>query len=185
MGRLSPEKGVADLIAACTRLPESERGQLSLLVIGDGPQRPELEIQAASVPGLRAVFTGPVPHAEAQRYLNCFDVLVLPSRTTPAWREQFGRVIVEAMACGVPVVGSDSGHIPVLIEETGGGSVFPEGDSEALSERLAALASRPEEVRTLGEKGRVAVLERYTYPKIAAQIADVLRGAVDSAPAPD
>ena len=56
------------------------------------------------------------------------DVLVLPSHTTPTWKEQFGRVIVEALWCGVPVVGSDSGEIPWLIELTGGGLVFPEGD---------------------------------------------------------
>ncbi len=55
-------------------------------------------------------------------------MLALPSRTTPTWKEQFGRVIVEALWCGVPVVGSDSGEIPWLIELTGGGLTFPEGE---------------------------------------------------------
>ncbi len=71
------------------------------------------------------------------------DVLVLPSRTTPTWKEQFGRVIVEALWCGVPVVGSDSGEIPWLIGLTGGGLVFPEGDSEALAGRLSELREAP------------------------------------------
>ena len=70
------------------------------------------------------------------------DVLVLPSHTTPTWKEQFGRVIVEALWCGVPVVGSDSGEIPWLIGLTGGGLVFPEGDSEALA-RQPGQAARP------------------------------------------
>ena len=58
---------------------------------------------------------GFVPHEETPRYLAAFDLLVLPSETQPNWKEQFGRVIVEALACGVPVIGSDSGEIPNLV----------------------------------------------------------------------
>jgi len=82
-------------------------------------------------------------------------------------------VLVEAMACGVPVVGSDSGEIPHVIGE--GGLVFPEGDVTALRECLARLAASPEERRRLGELGRARVLARYTHASIAASYAQVYR----------
>jgi len=107
-------------------------------------------------------------------YLNALDVLVLPSRTTPRWKEQFGRVIVEALACGVPVVGSDSGHIPRLINDIGGGVIFPEGDIEALAESIDELLSNPGQREALGQRGRQGVLEKYTWRRVAQRLADVL-----------
>jgi len=68
------------------------------------------------------------------KYMNCMDALALPSLTTPEWKEQYGRVIPEAMACGVPVVGSDSGAIPEVIGSAG--LVAPEGDPVKLAEAL-------------------------------------------------
>ena len=59
------------------------------------------------------------------------DVLVLPSRTTPTWAEQFGKVLCEALLCGTPVIGSSSGEIPWVVTTTGGGLVYPEGDTPA------------------------------------------------------
>jgi len=176
MGRLSPEKGVRDLVEAWASLEAA--GRPCLLIVGDGAQRRQLEARTASVSGARAVFTGAVPHGEAADYLNCMDVLVLPSHTTRSWKEQFGRVSIEAMACGVPVVGSDSGNIPELVKETGGGVVFPEGDWRKLAVELGKLARDPEAARGLGQTGRAAVLERYTYPAIARRIAAALRHAV-------
>jgi glycosyltransferase involved in cell wall biosynthesis len=99
------------------------------------------------------------------RVLGGFDVLVLPSRSTPSWVEQFGRVLVEAMACGVPVIGSSSGEIPHVIGDAG--LVFPEGDVEALRGQLAMLAASPEERRRLGELGRQRALAAYTQARIA------------------
>jgi glycosyltransferase involved in cell wall biosynthesis len=172
LGRLSAEKGVMDLVAAWASAGATRES--CLLIVGDGPQRAELEAKAS---GRRAVFTGSVPHGEAARYLNCMDAFVLPSRTTRSWKEQFGRVIVEAMACGVPVVGSDSGNIPALIRETGGGVVYPEGDQAALAAELAKLVAEPQAARRLGEAGRAVVTERYTYAGIAQRIAGALRRA--------
>jgi glycosyltransferase involved in cell wall biosynthesis len=91
-------------------------------------------------------------------------VLVLPSRTTPTWAEQFGRVIVEALWCGVPVVGSDSGEIPWLIALTGGGLTFPEGDWDALAGRLNELREAPALRRELASRGRAAVERLFSVP---------------------
>ena len=71
---------------------------------------------------------------EMPNYLNCMDVLAVPSLTTMDWKEQYGRVVAEAMACGVPVVGSDSGAIPEVVDSAGW--IVPEGDVAALAEAL-------------------------------------------------
>ena len=90
------------------------------------------------------------------RYLARMSVLVLPSLTTARWKEQFGRVLIEAMALGVPVIGSDSGEIPWVIGDAG--LVFPEGNSAVLRERLRALFH---DERLLQELGK---FYRYVYP---------------------
>jgi len=133
MGRFTESKGPLDVIEACLEL--HRRGaDPYLLTVGAGGQEEALRARAASLPAGRAVFPGIVPHGRpAAEHLGCMDACVVPSRTTPSWKEQFGRVIIEAMAAGTPVIGSDSGNVPVLVRETGGGCVFPEGDVQALA----------------------------------------------------
>ena len=107
-----------------------------------------------------------------------FDVLVLPSRTTATWAEQFGRVLVEALSHGVAVVGSSSGEIPWVVESTGGGIVFPEGDVEALRSALVTLRDDPQRRARLASAGRAAVLERFSVPAVARALDAALRGAL-------
>jgi glycosyltransferase involved in cell wall biosynthesis len=93
------------------------------------------------------------------------DVLVGPSRTTPRWKEQFGRMLVEAMACGVPVIGSTSGEIPNVIGDAG--LVVPEGDGVALRTAIARLRDDARERRDLAERGRARVLALFTQQAVA------------------
>ncbi len=72
-------------------------------------------------------------------FMNAIDVFVLPSRTTPRWKEQFGRVIIEAQACGTPVIGSDSGAIPEVVGK--GGWIVPERDPPGLANALREQCS--------------------------------------------
>ena len=95
----------------------------------------------------------------------------MPSRTRPNWKEQFGRVIIEAMACGVPVIGSDSGEIPHVIGDAG--LVFSEGDAGGLRDHLARLQAEPGLAEALGELGRQRVLEHFTQASIARRTAAV------------
>lgn len=150
-GRLVQSKGLLDLLAAVRML----EGPVELLLIGDGELRGELE--GAAIPGSRVRVLDGFAHEQMAEAYAMLDVLVLPSRTTPTWKEQFGRTIVEALWCGVPVVGSDSGEIPWLIELTGGGLVFGEGDVAELAERLRRLRDGPQLRRELAEKGAAAV----------------------------
>jgi glycosyltransferase involved in cell wall biosynthesis len=149
-GRLVQSKGLADLLAAVRQLG----APVELLLIGDGELRAQLEGQ--SIPGSSVRVLSGLDHEQMPAGYGLLDVLVLPSRSTPTWKEQFGRVIVEALWCGVPVIGSDSGEIPWLIGLTGGGLTFPEGDRAELAERLSRLREQPALRRRLAETGRAA-----------------------------
>jgi len=162
VGRLVRPKGLLDLLEAVAGLG----GEWRLEVVGDGPLREELAARAATLGvAVRVRIRAEVPSTEVPAALAGFDVLVLPSVSTPRWREQFGRVLIEAMACGVPVVGSDSGEIPHVIGEAG--LVFPEGRPDRLRACLARLAGDPAERRRLGQLGRKRVLAHYTQARIA------------------
>jgi len=89
--------------------------------------------------------------------------VVLPSCTTRVWKEQFGRILVEAMACKVPVVGSDSGAIPEVVGDAG--LIFPEGDAAALAECLRQLKESPELRQELAERGYVRAATHYSQER--------------------
>src|SRR3954469_23464827 len=148
-GRLVPEKGIRDLVAAVGRLP----GEVRLLVVGDGPLAGEVE-QARLANG-RVELRRRVPNERMREegYAE-MDMLAVPSRTTRTWAEQFGRVLVEAMLCGRPVVGYDSGEIGWVIRTAGGGRVVPEGDVDGLARELEALQRSPDERAALADRGR-------------------------------
>ncbi len=168
-GRLVPEKGVDVLLAACARL---QPGAWMLRVLGDGPERAALEAQAAELGIAQQVeFLGRVPSTEAPQYYRQLDVLVLPSLSRPNWVEQFGRVLIEAMACGVAVVGSLSGEIPWVIGDAG--VLFPEGDVAALSQVLQGLIDDDTHRAGLAARGRARVLARFTQAQVAQATARV------------
>jgi glycosyltransferase involved in cell wall biosynthesis len=163
------------------------RSRVGLLFVGDGPARGELEARAARL-GLGSVcrFVGRVPHAAMPAYMNRIDVLVLPSKAVSnrcfglfriANAEQFGRVLVEAMACGTPVVGSSCGEIPWVIGEAG--RVFPEGDTRALAAGLEELASDPALRRRLGQRARRRAESHYDWRVIATEFVAALRESGD------
>ncbi|GAC1361648.1 MAG: glycosyltransferase family 4 protein [Actinomycetota bacterium] len=173
-GRLVGQKGLWDLVEAVRLLP----GPVRLLLAGDGPLRDELaglQLPNAEV----AVLTGLDHGAMAQAYAQ-MDVLALPSRSTPTWVEQFGRTLVEALWCGVPVVGSDSGEIPWVIGATGGGVPFPEGNHRALAEQLTKLRSDDHLRASLARTGRQNVQCLFS----TAAAADALMAAVEAVAAP-
>jgi glycosyltransferase involved in cell wall biosynthesis len=167
-GRLVESKGLDDLLAAVRQLA----APVELLLIGDGEMREQLDGQA--VPGSTVRVLNDLRHDQMASGYAQIDVLVLPSRTTPTWKEQFGRVVIEALWCGVPVVGSDSGEIPWLIELTGGGLVFPEGDRDKLAERLSELRAEPSTRRRLAERGRQAVEAMFSVPAATDQLERML-----------
>ncbi len=170
VGRLVPEKGVDLLIRALAQVS----GRWRLEVIGQGPERESLErlVHRLNLAG-QISFRGQVPSTRMPDFYRGLNVLVVPSRTRPNWKEQFGRVIVEAMACGVPVIGSGSGFIPDIIGQNG--LLFPEGDIDALAAQLRRIMDDANLRRQLAATGRALALERFTHGQIAAQTVAVYR----------
>jgi glycosyltransferase involved in cell wall biosynthesis len=125
-------------------------------------------------------WTGYVAHEQMPHLYRTMDVLVVPSCTLPRWREQFGRVVIEALACGVPVLTSDSGELPRLVSATGGGWTFPEGDVSALVTLLMQLTSRPAMLAGPGRAGRRAVVKDFGVGTAVARFAGVVEAAVRS-----
>lgn len=174
VGRFVAEKGLLTLWQAL--------GQLSVpmpwtcLLLGRGPLQDTLTAQAADLGIGDAIrFVESVPHDQVPHYLTVMDTLVLPSETTyqfktltaVGWKEQFGHVLIEAMACRVPVIGSDSGEIPHVIQDTG--LVFPEGNPAALAQSLRTLMTEPTTRASLAQRGCDRALTHYTNHALAQQ----------------
>jgi glycosyltransferase involved in cell wall biosynthesis len=150
-GRLVREKGILTLIEATRLMPQTE-----VLVAGEGP----LAAAVREEPHTRML--GWVPRNEMAGFWSQLDVMVLPSLTDgKKWVEQFGRVLVEAMAAGVPVVGSSAGRIPDTIGDAG--LVFPEGDAQALRNALDSLRLKPERREELRERGLARVRDCFSH----------------------
>lgn len=178
VGRMFQGKGLSVLAHALARLSKEE---WQLLVVGDGPARASFE-QLLAIFGLieRARFTGAIGYEALPELYRQMDIVVVPSRTTGRVREQFGRVLIEAMASGVPVIGSDSGAIPEVIGEAG--LVVPHADADALAEAIRELLTNANLRRQLARVGRERVERQYSWEQVAAKMyelfSDVLRPAV-------
>jgi glycosyltransferase involved in cell wall biosynthesis len=172
-GRLVEQKGLLILVQALALLEGSWR----LDICGSGPLEAEMRTLLGELGlGNRVTFHQQIPSSKMPGFYNRLNVLVLPSLTRPNWKEQFGRVLIEAMSCGVPVLGSTSGEIPHVIGSAG--IVTPEGDVPALASQLAALRGSPDLRGRLGSAGRERVLANYTQARIAQATVDIYRRLV-------
>jgi L-malate glycosyltransferase len=176
LGRFVEEKGLISLVQAFHQVI-SRHPEAVLWLIGSGPDEQKLS-QLAFDLGLKDTnfkIIPSIPHAKAPVALSAMDTLVLPSLTRRFWREQFGRVIIEALACGTPVIGSDSGEIPFLIRKLDGGIVFPEGNVNALAEAMSEIMEHSRQTASFVEYGRKKVLEEYTHSHLARGFYQILQ----------
>jgi glycosyltransferase involved in cell wall biosynthesis len=160
LGRFVPEKGVETLLDALPRTGVA----WNALFVGGGPLEPALQRFASVHPGRVRVVTG-VDHDDVPAYLNVMDVLCVPSRTTGRWREQFGRVLIEAMACGVPVIASRSGEIPFVVDDAG--LLVAEDDAAGWVQAIERMLVDPETRREHRARGLSRVNARYAWPVVA------------------
>lgn len=175
IGRLIPGKAVDLLVAALRDLAHLP---WTLLIVGSGPEQPRLEHLSSELGiGSRVQFVGAVQQREVGLWMRRFDVLVLPS--TREWNEQFGHVLVEAMACGVAVVGSDSGEIPHVIDDSG--FVFPAGDRAALAAILEQMIRNPALATTMSRRGLQRAISLFSDEAVAAQLIAAYRELVAEA----
>ena len=172
-GRILALKGVPDLIEAVERVRAGPGGtHVQLAMLGPGEIGPLLN--GRSVPPSWLHVRPACAHAEMAHFMQALDLFVLPSREWNQdglrWREQFGHVLIEAMACGIPVLGSSSGAIPTVLGDPA--RIFPEGDVERLAEMLrediADPARRAAAVRTQTRQ----LQERYTNAVLARRWAE-------------
>ncbi len=173
VGRLVEEKGVHLLLEAAARLD----GDWRLRVIGSGPERGALGALSERLGIARQItWIDWAASTDMPTHYHRLDVLAIPSLTRPNWKEQFGRVITEAMASGIPVVGSDSGAIPDILGDAG--LVVPEGDISALAGALTRLQRDAALRCDLAARGRTRVLQRFTHTQIAAETAAVYEAMI-------
>ncbi len=174
-GRLVEQKGLRVLCDAFETLP----GDCHLLLAGSGPLEAEIRERAASRGWAGRLTIAAVSSTSMPEVYSQMDCLALPSLTTPAWKEQFGRAAVEAMACEVPVVGSDSGEIRQVVGDAG--IVVPEGDPVALSAALNRLHDQPDLRRDLAALGRRRAVSTFTQAEVAAQTFEAYRAIMSCA----
>jgi glycosyltransferase involved in cell wall biosynthesis len=160
LGRFVPEKGLRTLTDALDTISTPWRA----LFVGAGPLERDLRKWSDKYGDRVRVVTG-VTHDQVPAYLNAMDVLCAPSRTTGSWREQLGRMLIEAFACGVPVVASNSGEIPHVVGQAG--LVVDENDHGGWARTLTELSGdlpRRTELRRMGlERAR----SEYAWPLVA------------------
>ncbi|MCK4518550.1 MAG: glycosyltransferase family 4 protein [Candidatus Omnitrophica bacterium] len=162
VGRFVEEKGILDLIEAVSGISKNYK----LLLLGAGPLKDEI-IKLAKEKGIenKLDFAGSVPRDKMPDYYAIMDVLIAPSKTIKRWKEQFGRMIVEAMSYGVPVIGSDSGSIPEVM--AGCGLIFKEGDIAELKEKILLLMDSEALRDELREGGREYAIKNYKNEIVA------------------
>ncbi|WP_315757199.1 MULTISPECIES: glycosyltransferase [unclassified Bradyrhizobium] len=175
VGRLVVEKGLDDALEALAR----SKSAATLSIMGEGPHEPHLRRRVAEL-GLsgRVTVQGWASPAAVAAFLRGLDALLLLTRTTDAVREQFGRVIIEAQACAIPVIGSTCGAIPDVVGD--GGWIVPEQDPGSLCRLIDELSGQWAELAVRSEAARANVLRRFTYDAVAAAIETACRAAHQS-----
>ena len=169
LGRLVPEKGLDILFTAVSKLRKKGLLNFCLTICGSGSSEADLKQEAQKL-GIADIidWRGAVPHEAAPIELGKFDVLVLPSRSVNTWKEQFGHVIIEAMAMGIPVIGSSCGEIPNVIARED--LVFPEEDAAALATILERMICDAEGRKEAGAYGLSRVHNNYSHETIARNL---------------
>ena len=166
-----PEKGLVELRDALRRVREV-RSDVHLALLGHGSLAQEAGF--AREPWITIL--GSRPHHEIPVFMQSLDLFVLPSKpvreSNHVWEEQFGHVLIEAMACGVPAIGSDSGAIPEVVGEQLG--IFRHGSADSVYDRLIGLLQAPELLAAVTTRQQKRVAQLYSHQAVARIYANFL-----------
>ncbi|MDO8431588.1 MAG: glycosyltransferase family 4 protein [Candidatus Binatus sp.] len=160
LGRFVEEKGIRTLTTAL----EQVKTPWCAMFVGGGPLEDYLRSWSARY-GERVRIVTDVPHGRVPEYLNAMDIMCAPSETTPAWREVFGRMLVEAFACGVPVIASNSGEIPLVVGDAA--RIVREGEATELAQAIAEFIEKPALRAEFAARGIERVRTTYAWPIVA------------------
>ena len=164
VGRMVYKKGFDVLLRALALLPDGPR-PVHGVFIGDGDLWETWQALGRELGLQRVHWVGRVPNDEMAAWYNMADVLVMPSVTKPV--DGLNVCVLDAMACGKPVIGSDCAGNDLVIEDGVNGFIFPEGEHEALAQALARLRESPELARRMGAASRRKIDEAYGWPHLA------------------
>jgi glycosyltransferase involved in cell wall biosynthesis len=169
-GRLSPEKRVGTLLSGWTHL----RSHVPLMVVGGGPQRDELEKDAIIKNLSMVVFKGTLPHDQTLRTIKGARFLIFASE----WYETFGLTIIEAFACGIPVICSRLGAMQEIVEDGRTGLHFTSGDSQNLAEKVEWAWNHPKRMQQMGEEARREYESKYSAEKNYPILMEIYKQAI-------
>ena len=175
VGRLVPEKGIFDLLNAFSILLRNVQN-VELLIVGSGSSSMQIQISrlvANLKIGGKVKFLGSIEYSNMPQIHNLADVFCLPSIPTKTWAEQFGYSMVEAMACGKPVVSTSSGSIPEVVKDRATGILVKPNDPRGLESALEELILNKQERDAFGRNAREWVLQKFEANKIAMQLANI------------
>ena len=175
VGRLVPEKGIFDLLEAFSTLLQSTQ-KVELMVVGSGTPSMQAQINKLIADlkiGDKVKFLGSIPYSNMAQIHNLVDIFCLPSVPTKIWAEQFGYSLVEAMACGKPVVSTFSGSIPEVVKDRSTGILVQPNDRTGLKNALQELILDKQERETFGRNAREWALQQFEANKVAEQLAKV------------
>jgi glycosyltransferase involved in cell wall biosynthesis len=167
VGRLVGAKGLRILMRALEGMDANL--PWSLLLLGSGEMQAEIEQWAIQRGWQSRVKIFLAKHHEVPKYLAAMDLMVAPSQTMPNWKEQFGRMLIEAFACAVPIIASDSGEIPHVIGDAG--LIVPEKDVAGWKQNIELLLRDRDLRERLGEAGRARV-GQFSVTELARQFRD-------------
>lgn len=169
VGRIVKSKGIFDLILAVSTIENTE-----LHIAGSGPDEHRLKQTA---PPSKIHLHGPLNLKQLIAFYHSIDVLVVPSKTTKNWKEQFGRIIIEAFATGASIIGSDSGSIPEIIGSYG--LIFKEGNVSDLTKNIKRFIQNRKHWESQKIKARAEVEILYTWQALAAQYIKLFQEVAD------
>jgi glycosyltransferase involved in cell wall biosynthesis len=173
VGRFVHKKGFDVLIRAMPELT-ARFPQARVVLVGDGDLRQEWAALARQL-GVaeRVLFTGIVPRDRINVYYNMADIFAMPSVVRPA--DGLNVCVVEALACGRPVVASDVAGNPLVIRDGENGYLVPQNDPAALAEALGRLVADGELRRQMGQRARQVAVEEFSWPAIARRYLEIFR----------
>lgn len=173
-GRLVEEKGIQTILEALSTLPSATQDELEFVVIGSGPFEHRLKAIATELKlkDELLLWKGPVPSRDIPSYLQAFDFLLLPSLTRANWKEQFGRILIEAMAAGCIPIGSSSGEIPKVIGDPN--LIFDEGDPSSFNAVLLGLKSS-NHIECMRKRVQRRAIENFSNANVAEQFMEVFK----------
>ncbi len=169
VGRLSPEKGLSTLVQAW-----KDHRNVPLHIVGDGVLRKQLEMDVARLGVSSVNFFGPLEQDEVCRQMMGARILIFPSQ----WYETFGMSIIEAYACGLPVIASRLGVMQEIVDDGRTGLHFTPGDAADLSRKVAWAWEHPDQIRTMGQNAHSEYLAKYTAQRNYEILSNIYRGAL-------